>query len=67
MDSQHVRHDSDGAAFQERLRGTRLMVALLVPLLLAATVALVRASGVVNGPTIGPIGAESLHPADLIT
>lgn len=65
MDSQHLRPESDGAVFHERLRGTRLIVALLVPLLLLATVALVRASGVINGATLGPIGAQSLDPADL--
>lgn len=66
MDSQHLRPESDSAVFHERLRGTRLIVALLVPVLLLATVALVRASGLVTGPTrVGLIGAQSLDPADL--
>jgi len=66
LDSQYLRPETDGAVFHERLRGTRLIVALLVPVLLLATVALVRASGVVTGPTaVGLIGAQSLDPADL--
>lgn len=66
MDSHHGRTASDGAVFHERLRRTRLIVALLVPLLLIATVALVRASGMVNGSTVsGLIGAQSLDPTDI--
>lgn len=66
LDSQHLRTESDGAVFHERLRGTRLLVVILVPLLLVATVAAVRATGLpmrLASPLTA--GVEGLAPAEL--
>lgn len=68
MASERARPETQGAVFQERLRGTRLAVLVLVPAVLLATVAIVRATGLPTRPvSFLNGGAERLAPAELQT
>jgi hypothetical protein len=68
MDSPPVLPDSTETAFHGRLPGTRLLVLLLVPLMLIATVAAVRATGLATRPVfVQTGGAEGLAPIELQT
>lgn len=55
------------ANFSGRLAGGRVMVALLVPILLVTSVALVRASGLTSRPRVAlPGAAANMTPAELV-
>jgi hypothetical protein len=68
MASVRVRPETERVVFRRRLQGARPIVLVLVPLLLLATVALVRASGLPARPlSLLTAGAERLAPAELQT
>jgi len=68
MDSRRLDSLAPDAAFHERIRGPRLLVVLLVPTLLLASIALVRATGLPTRPlSLLTAGAERLAPAELQT
>lgn len=67
MSTYRDRFDGPAAVFSDRLSGGRLLIIVLVPILLVASVALVRASGLTTRPTalLSAGAAANLSPSEL--